>query len=327
MPNNPPLVSVSMICYNAEAFIAGSIEGVLHQKIDFPVELVIGDDCSQDSTRKICEEYIQEYPQIIRLLPLEPNMGIGANTARTMGSCRGKYIAVCDGDDVWADPFKLKRQVDFLEKNPEYGVVYTDVETISETGEVLADPEQEAIREMYAKGAVFTKLLGANFINNSTAVFRRDLIASLFISPDRSYQIPDYIRWLHIAARAKVHFIDHKSTLYRKHAAGLSVAVPQDKILGNRRALRRSLYHTLLLFHKNNTPLSDRLERILLFRRILSLVIRGPGSWKERLRMLLLASKYFPGISGLISLGRQKAAKLIHLNHLILASGLQELPA
>ena len=134
MVHNSPLVSVSMICYNAEAFIAESIESILNQKVDFPIELVIGDDCSKDNTRQICETYAEKYPEIIRLLLPENNLGIGGNTARTMGSCRGKYIAVCDGDDIWIDPHKLKRQVDFLEQNPHYGVVYTDVETVSETG-------------------------------------------------------------------------------------------------------------------------------------------------------------------------------------------------
>lgn len=327
MSKNPPMVSVSMICYNAEMFITAAIEGVLKQKVSFPIELVIGDDYSKDKTREICELYVQKYPNIVRLLPLEANLGIGANTARTLGSCRGKYIAICDGDDIWVDPLKLKRQVDFLEKKPEYGVVYTDVETISETGEVLHDPEQEATRKMYAEGAVFIHLLGANFINNSTSAFRRELISDLHISTDRSYLIPDHIRWLHIAARAKVHFINYKSTHYRKHTSGLSVAVPADKIQGNKRALRRSLYSTIQLFDTFNTIPPDRLERILLFRRILSLVIRGPGSWKERLRMLSLAPKYYPGISGLTKIVLQKTAKLLHLNHLALASGFQELPA
>lgn len=327
MVHNSPLVSVSMICYNAEAFIAESIESILNQKVDFPIELVIGDDCSIDNTRQICETYAQKHPEKIRLLPPENNLGIGGNTARTMGSCRGKYIAVCDGDDIWIDPHKLKRQIDFLEQNPNYGVVYTDVETISETGEVLHDPEQESIRKMYTEGAVFVNLLGANFINNSTSAFRRELISDLHISTDRSYLIPDHIRWLHIAARAKVHFINYKSTHYRKHTSGLSVAVPADKIQGNKRALRRSLYSTIQLFDTFNTIPPDRLERILLFRRILSLVIRGPGSSKERLQMLALVPKYYPGISGLTKIVLQKTAKLLHLNHLALASGFQELPA
>lgn len=309
-----PLVSVSMICYNAETYIAAAIEGVLRQQVDFPIELVIGDDNSSDGTRKICAEYAEKYPDIIRLLPPRANLGIGGNTARTMGSCLGKYIAVCDGDDIWADPMKLKRQVEFLEQHPAYGAVYTDVETISETGEPADDPDQDSIREMYAQGEVFTQLLGANFINNSTALFRRELISDLIIAPDRTYQVPDYIRWLHIAARANIHFIDYKSTLYRKHTSGLSVAVPKEKIQGNKRAVRRALYNIFSLYDQNNPGRKAGLERILLFRRIMSLVFIGPGSLSQRLRMLRLAPKYFPGIRGLLHIARSKAGQWFNVN-------------
>lgn len=314
MTTTAPLVSVSMICYNAENYIAQAIEGVLRQQTDFPIELVIGDDQSTDGTLKICADYAKKHPGIIRLLPPQANLGIGGNTARTMGSCTGKYIAVCDGDDIWTDPLKLKRQVEYLEQHPAYGAVYTDVETISENGEPVADPEQDSIREMYAQGAVFVQLLGANFINNSTSLFRRALISDLFIAPDRSYQIPDYIRWLHIAARSRIHFMDYKSTRYRKHSEGLSVAVPKEKIMGNRRALRRALYQILPAFDQNNAGGLSGLERILLFRRIMALVFIGPGNFSQRIRMLRLAPKYFPGFLGLLHIARSKAGKWFNVN-------------
>ncbi len=322
-----PMVSVSMITYHAEAYIREAIEGVLRQQVDFPIELVIGDDCSTDDTRRICEAYVQKYPGIIRLLPAEANMGIAANTARTMGSCRGKYIAVCDGDDIWTDPLKLKQQVDFLERNPAYGIVYTDVETISETGEPVADVEQDEIREMYTQGDVFIKLLQANFINNSTAVFRRELIADLVIAPDRSYQIPDHIRWLHIATCAKVHFINYKSTNYRKHSSGLSVAVPVEKIEGNKRMLRQYLYRILPKFHRyNHTPL-DRAERSVVFRRILSLALRGPGTTAIRWRILRLAPSYYPGLSNMIKISVSKIIQLFTSPKIMAGFGFKELNA
>ena len=326
--NETPLVSVSMIAFHAGAFIARAIEGVLNQRVAFPVELVIGDDCSRDNTRAICEAYAEKYPGKIRVLPQEPNLGIGANTARTMGSCRGKYIAVCDGDDIWTDPDKLQRQVDFLEKNAGYGAVYTDVETISDTDEPIPDKEQDLIREMYAHGDVFIPLLQANFINNSTAIFRRDLIANLAIQTDRSYQIPDHIRWLHIAAQAKIHFLNYKSTQYRKHAAGLSVAVPDHKILGNRRMLRYSLLNSIPIFVKHNTKPLLRPERIVLFRRTFSVILRGPGPVKMRLSLLPLAVKFFPGVSGMIAIGLSKLGQLLpSFNKLMLISDLKELNA
>ncbi len=310
MQKQTPLVSVSMISYNAQDFIAEAIEGVLRQKVDFTIELVIGDDCSQDRTREICENYARQHPEIIRLLPPEKNMGIGANTARTMGKCTGKYIAVCDGDDVWTDPLKLKKQVDFLEKMPDYGVVYTDVTTISETGATIEDPDQERIRKLYASGDLFFKLLTGNFINNSTAVFRRKYLADHIIFRKRSYQIPDHLRWLHISTRAKIHFINEPSTAYRRHSASLSVEVSPDLVEGNRRALQLSLFKAILDFHRHNRRALKLAEKRVIFRKMLSVLYRTPISLKMKVQILWHLPKYFPGFSPLIKLAWSKLSTL-----------------
>lgn len=299
-----------MIAYNARPYIGAAIEGVLSQQVDFTIELVIGDDASTDGTRQICEQYAAQHPDIIRVLPPEPNQGIAANTLRTMGACDGTYIAVCDGDDVWFDPEKLRKQVGFLNANPQYGVVYTDVETISENGSVIGDAEHEMIRKLYASGDVFFNLLEANFINNSTALFRRSLLKGHIVYPDRSYQIPDHIRWLYIAAQSKVHFMPVKSTGYRKHTMSLSVDVPRGMQIGNRTILYKSLHRIIPLFDTVNMQPLTPAEKILFFRRICSLIIRGPGSLRQRWRLSRLLPKYFPGYPGIWHLGRYKYRKL-----------------
>lgn len=305
-----PLVSVSMICYNAQDFIAEAIEGVLKQEVDFPLELVIGDDCSKDQTRTICEQYAREYPEIIRVLPEEKNMGIGGNTARTMGHCTGKYIAVCDGDDVWTDRLKLKKQVAFLENNPDYGVVYTDVETISETGDLQDDPEHDEIRKMYSSGEVFFKLLQANFINNSTAVFRRKYLTDHVIFRRRNYQIPDHLRWLHIATRSKVHFINEKTTAYRRHSTSLSKEVAPELVDGNRHAFQLSLFKAILDFNQHNTRELRQAEKRVLFRKMLSVLYRNPSSLKMKWQILVRMPKYFPGFPSLFKLAWAKITTL-----------------
>lgn len=120
--NIQPLVSVCMITFNQEAFIAEAIEGVLMQKLDQPLELVIGDDKSTDNTRIICQKYVTKYPGKIRLLPSIENMGMIKNFIRTYQASRGKYIAICEGDDYWFHPHKLDRQVKFLEQNSQYSI-------------------------------------------------------------------------------------------------------------------------------------------------------------------------------------------------------------
>lgn len=122
-----PFVSVSMITYNHEQYVGEAIESVLAQQTDFPIELVIGEDCSTDSTRDICAAYAAKYPDIIRLLPLEPNLGFQKNFIRTLTACTGKYIALLDGDDFWTDPEKLMKQTRFLEQNALFNLVFHNV--------------------------------------------------------------------------------------------------------------------------------------------------------------------------------------------------------
>lgn len=123
MESNNVDISVHMITYNHYGFIKEAIEGVLMQKCNYSFELVIGEDFSTDTTRQICEEYAEKYPDIIRLLPSTKNWGVQKNFFRTYEACRGKYLAFCEGDDFWTDPNKLQLQVSFLQENKDYSGV------------------------------------------------------------------------------------------------------------------------------------------------------------------------------------------------------------
>lgn len=119
-------VSVGVITYNQQKTIRQTLDSVLAQKSDFDLEIVIGEDCSTDSTRAICEEYtIHHTPYTIRLLPSQKNLGIMANFARVMQACTGDYVAICAGDDYWCDEYKLQKQLDYFKTHPEVGVVST----------------------------------------------------------------------------------------------------------------------------------------------------------------------------------------------------------
>ncbi len=119
-----PVVSVHMITYNHEPYIRQAIEGVMMQKTDFEFELVIGEDCSTDKTREICFEYQAKFPDKVRVLWWNKNLGgIGANGKRVEARCRGAYIAFCEGDDFWIDEYKLQRQYDLVKKTKSVGCV------------------------------------------------------------------------------------------------------------------------------------------------------------------------------------------------------------
>jgi glycosyltransferase involved in cell wall biosynthesis len=125
-----PLVSVKMITYNHAPYIAQAIEGVLMQKTNFPFDLVIGEDCSTDGTREIVFEYQKKYPDIIRVITSEHNVGGKKNGYRTTKACRGKYVAFCEGDDYWHHPEKLQKQVDYMESHPGCGMVFADSDVL-----------------------------------------------------------------------------------------------------------------------------------------------------------------------------------------------------
>ena len=123
-----PVVSVIMVTYNHEPYIREAIESVLMQKTDFEVELIIGEDCSQDRTREICFDYQRRYPEKIRVLWSDENVyKISGHERRCIYKARGDYLAFCEGDDYWTDPLKLQKQVDLIRaKNAVMCVAFTD---------------------------------------------------------------------------------------------------------------------------------------------------------------------------------------------------------
>lgn len=118
-----PIVSVYMLTYNHERFIAQAIEGVIAQRCDFPIELIIGEDHSPDRTGSIVRDYQKKFPGLIRVLTARRNVGMNTNGDRCLKACRGKYVAICEGDDYWTDPNKLSTQVALLESSIDVSLV------------------------------------------------------------------------------------------------------------------------------------------------------------------------------------------------------------
>lgn len=123
-----PLVSICCITYNHEVFIRDAIEGFLIQNTSFPFEIIIHDDASTDNTANIIEEYANKYPDLFVTILQSENQwskGGGSIYARFVyPRARGKYIALCEGDDYWTDPLKLQKQVEFLEENTDCSLCF-----------------------------------------------------------------------------------------------------------------------------------------------------------------------------------------------------------
>lgn len=136
-----PLLSVRCITYNHEPYIAQALDGFLMQKTDFPFEVIVHDDASTDRTADIIREYEKKFPKIVKPIYEVENQyskGDGSLGKIMNDACKGKYIAFCEGDDYWIDENKLQMQVDFLEKNPDYGLCYTNFNMLyQDTGKIV----------------------------------------------------------------------------------------------------------------------------------------------------------------------------------------------
>ena len=118
-----PLVSIHCTTYNHAPYIRQCLDSFLMQKTTFPIEVLIHDDASTDGTADIIKEYENKYPDIIKPIYQTENQyskGVKVSATFNYPRAKGKYIAICEGDDYWTDPLKLQKQVDFLESHPDY---------------------------------------------------------------------------------------------------------------------------------------------------------------------------------------------------------------
>jgi glycosyltransferase involved in cell wall biosynthesis len=246
MQNNLVL-SVGMITYNHENYIREAIEGVLIQKTEFKIELVIGEDCSTDSTRVICEEYAKKYPHIIRLLAAKKNMGMIPNFIRTLKSCTGKYIALCEGDDYWTDPNKLQKQIGFMEKNPEYSFSFHAAGTLNmETRNIEVHKYncENGFRSFTLKDVI---LKGGGFMTTNTVIFKTEFIRNL---PEWFINSPtgDFALSLILSSQGKVAYFNDVMSVYRRGVPGSWTDTMKDK--NQMRKLYNNTEKMLLSFNR-----------------------------------------------------------------------------
>jgi len=217
-------VSIFMLTYNQEDFIAQAIEGVLMQKADFSIQLVIGEDCSTDNTRNIVLDYAKNYPDKIKLILSETNIGLIANYVKTYAQCAGKYVAICDGDDYWIDPLKLQKQVDILEKNSDYSIVYTNNKNLIPSGDMLFSDKKDNLTT-----TTFDQLVFENYIPSVTALFRNKTLTEEMSKWIQQLPYGDWPTYLWVTVGGdKIYFMNEVTAVYRKNF-GTSTALRQER--------------------------------------------------------------------------------------------------
>jgi glycosyltransferase involved in cell wall biosynthesis len=218
--NQEPVVSICMITYNHHLFIRDALEGVIAQKTTFSIELIVGDDCSTDGTTRILLDYQKRYPDFIRILIAKENLSqfstqkstaFVPNVVRTMDLCRGKYIALCEGDDYWIDPLKLQKQVDFLEMSPDFAICFHKVNILKD-GKLIKDN----ITRIPDTVSTIFELAKGNYIHTPSCIFRNH--APNTIGPNfQNSPTGDYYIHMMNAQYGKIHYIDEVMAVYRLH--------------------------------------------------------------------------------------------------------------
>lgn len=210
--NSAPMVSVVMIAYNKEKYIEEAIRGVVRQRTDFNIELVIMDDCSSDSTPSIIERYRRLYPSVIRSYRNEHNLGLQQNYIEGFRRCNGKYMAICDADDYWFYRRKLQMQVDYMESHPDCAVTFHRVVNYYENS-----GEKSLSNGGQPEECSLETLSRSNYITNLSVMYRRELV-DLDNLPEwlKSDKSPDYAMHMLYASRGNIHFFKRPMGVYRK---------------------------------------------------------------------------------------------------------------
>lgn len=220
-----PLLSILCITYNHDKFISEAIDSWLKQKINFKIEIIIGDDCSTDNTVLEIKKYLKSNNHI-KLIERSMNIGFMNNFIDTYKQCNGKYIAICEGDDYWSDKNKLQMQVDFLENNKNYVLTHTNVFTLNNENKL----SQLKPDNYCSKNNIYNK----NEISTLTAVFRNFKID--FSEKWSEFLMADWPLWINLSEKGQFKYFDKKTGVYRINEIGVWQNGWKDKV-GSERLL------------------------------------------------------------------------------------------
>ena len=270
---NTPLVSVYVLTYNHGKFLRQCLDGIIEQKTSFAFEIIAVDDCSTDDTRVILKEYADSYPSLFRLVLLDENWYSQkrCKTSRiALPLARGKYLAICEGDDFWTYPLKLQRMADGLECNPEYSCFFHSFAVKNETD----NPALTYSPRLPAKKDVdFYDILIEPQIQTASCLIRLDSlqpferITEIY---EHGHTAPntDIILFAILLTKGRIHGIPDKWSVYRIHDKGIWSS--QRNGINDIEIINRNIYNlscdfpefSWLLKHKNVADLLSESSRL-----------------------------------------------------------------
>ena len=215
-------IAVSIICnaYNHEEYIRDALESFVMQKTNFKFEALVHDDASTDKTADIIREYEKKYPDIIKPIYQTENQyskNVAIGIKYQFPRAKGKYIAVCEGDDYWIDPYKLQKQFNAMEKHPELDVCTHSSMTIdAKSGEIL-----EYTRPSRKNGIIPVEKVingGGGFVSTNSLFYRAEINKN--IPEFRKYLCLDYTVQIHSSLRGGMLYINDCMSAYRYMVQG-----------------------------------------------------------------------------------------------------------
>lgn len=208
-----PLVSIICNTYNHVDYIRQCLDGFLMQKTTFPIEILVHDDASIDGTADIVREYEALYPDLIKPIYQNVNQyskGVKVTLEYQYSRAKGKYIALCEGDDYWTDSLKLQKQVDFLERNSDYSMACSDA--VIQTKDVeLNWSRYSANMDIPIEDIIIN---GGLFVQTASYIFRRDLLDN-YPNFCKQCHVGDYPLIIYAALNGNVRWFAEKQVVYR----------------------------------------------------------------------------------------------------------------
>jgi len=260
-------LSVCITAYNHGKFIKQTLEGVVNQKIDFPIEIIVHDDASTDNTRVIIEEYSKSYPEIKTIYQEENQYSKGRKplAAIVIPQCRGEYIAICEGDDYWTDPYKLQKQVDFLDANPDYVICYHNAAIVDENDNFISDSK---LRDELKRDFSADELIKGVMILTLTMCFRN--VIKEFPEEIRKVKNVDKFLTSILGNYGKGRYLSEiKDAVYRRHSTSVWSSLDtlsQEYYNGDTRAWLSRFYNRI---GKSNYGGHFQIDAVNHFKRVL----------------------------------------------------------
>lgn len=216
MFNTSPSVSICCLTYNHVSYIRQCLDGFVSQKTNFPFEVLVHDDASTDGTADVIKEYEARYPLLIKPIYQDINqyrqrrqVSATYNFARV----KGKYIASCEGDDYWTDPYKLQKQVDFLETHPDFSICFHPVMVLNQaTGEMHPD----TLADVPSETTIYDLATYSNYIHTPSVMYRYSPDVNKKFGQIGNVGVGDYLYHILYAERGKIQKLPDYMAVYRQ---------------------------------------------------------------------------------------------------------------